>query len=185
MKDTLFLKYYSFGTWNQRVVIKGSVGEPIEHNRDSVWMNVVGALRRTELPLKIEERPEIFYLEDWYSYSKDSTLFKEKILSVIEPEDSARLIIVPIVHYYSAWKNEINAGLTMGSVSPSDRLEHSLKYTVYVCVIYGNEMKYFNASAKFDTLTREPYEPYRYHFPQELWDTLVYMSTRDYVERMR
>jgi hypothetical protein len=183
--DTLHLKYYSFDAWTAKVTFSSSLGESLEYERDSAWMNLFRSLNKTNLPIKVSQTPVHFEIPEWYTLDKDPEIFRTKILNSRLDEDSAKLIIVPIIGYYSAWKEQINAGLTAGSISPSDRLEHDNYYDVDLYVLYKNELVYYCRSIKKDTLTRDPSEPYRYHFPQELWDTLMYMSTRDYVERMR
>lgn len=183
--DTLYLKYYSFGTWTARVTLRSSLGKSLEYKRDSVWMNLFRSLNKTNLPINVSQTPVHFEIPEWYTLDKDPEIFRKKILNSRLDEDSSKLLVVPIIGYYSAWKEEINAGLTAGSISPSNRLEHDSYYDVDLYVLYKNELVYYCRSLKKDTLTRDPSEPYRYDFPQELWDTLMYMSTRDYVERMR
>ncbi|MFN6380670.1 MAG: hypothetical protein ACK4WD_15430 [Flavobacteriales bacterium] len=184
-QDTLYLKYFSMGTWNEKVGVRGTLGSSIDYEIDSVWHHIIAALEKTNIPLKISETPEHIQIDEWYKIRTDSSFFRKKILEARRKEDNSETLIIPIIQYYSSWQNELNAGLTFGSISPSDRLEHLVLQTVYICVIQNNDLKYFSASGRSDTLTREPSEPYRYHFPQELWDTLVYMSTRDYEERMK
>jgi hypothetical protein len=183
--DTLYLKYYSFDARMARVTFRSSLGKALEYKRDTVWMNLFRSLYKTNLPIKVSQTPVYIEIPEWYTLEKNPEFFREKILNSRLDEDSAKFLIVPIIGYYSAWKEEINAGLTAGSISPSDRLEHDNYYDVDLYVLYKNELVYYCRALKRDTLTREPSEPYRYHFPQELWDTLVYMSTRDYLERMR
>jgi hypothetical protein len=183
--DTLHLKYYSFGAWNEKSTFGDRMGHQLDYSHDTVWNNIIDALKKTNIPLQVSQTPYFFEIPEWYTINKNPDVLKEKILRARQLDDSSRIVIVPIIGYYSAWKAEINAGLTGGSISPSDRLEHSLYYDVDLYVLSKNELIYRCRALKVDTLTRDPSEPYRYHFPQELWDTLMYMSTRDYVERMR
>jgi len=185
LEDTLILKYYSMGTYNQKVTMRLGDGESIEYSNDTVWNALIKSFSKTNIPIRVSETPHSFDIPDWHRVEKDPNLFKEKILNARLTEDSSKILVVPIIAYYSAWSEEINAGLTAGSISPSGRLEHRLSYAVSICIVRNNDLLYYSGTKKVDTLTRDPSEPYRYHFPQQLWDTLVYMSTRDYAERMR
>jgi hypothetical protein len=183
--DTIYLKYYAMGTWLGPASMKRRASEQLDFSKDTVWGNIVAAMNRTNLPFKISDNPTYIEIPDLYYQRIDSAFVKEYILKVRSKEDTDKTIIVPLIRYSSVYMNEINAGLTAGSISPSGKLEHTIWHLVSLCVLKDDELMYFSAAGKRDTLTRNPSEPYRYHFPQELWDTLVYMSTRDYVERMR
>jgi hypothetical protein len=185
-RDTLFLKYYSLGTWNERVGLGGRrLGEELSYSHDTIWANIVKAMKRTNIPIAVSDTPQQFDIVDWYKSRKDPEKFKAAILSQMDSSDFSKVYIVPIVGYYSGWGNELNPGLVSGAVSPSGRFEHSLSYSVSICVLQNRDLLYYSGTKKVDTLTRFPDEPYQYHFPQQLWDTLMYISTRDYVERMR
>lgn len=185
VNDTIYLKYYAMGTWLGPASMKRRASEQLDFSKDTVWGNIVAAMNRTNLPFKISENPTYIEIPDLYYQRIDSTFIKQHILKVRNEEDSKKTILIPLIRYSSVYNNEINAGLTAGSISPSGRLEHAIMKTVGIYLLKNDELIYFSAAGKRDTLTREPSEPYRYHFPQELWDTLVYMSTRDYVERMK
>ncbi|MFN6380671.1 MAG: hypothetical protein ACK4WD_15435 [Flavobacteriales bacterium] len=183
--DTLHLLYYTMGAWSEKSTFGNRVGDSIYFSKDTIWKNITEAMDKLEIPLKFSQSPIQFEITNWYNTNRDAIQFKNEILKVRREEHRSKIILVPVIGYYTSWKNQMDAGLTFGSVSPSDKIEHWVLRDISLFVIHEDSLRYFCAARKSDTLTRDPSEPYRYHFPQELWDTLVYMSTRDYVERMR
>jgi hypothetical protein len=115
-KDTLLLKYYSMGARNARVGLGGvRMVEQLPYVDDSVWMNIVEALKKTNLPIVVSETPRSFQIVDWHKKRKVPENFEPVIVREMDKSDTSKLVIVPIVSYYSGWGNELNSGLAAGN----------------------------------------------------------------------
>ncbi len=183
--DTLYLKYFVMDTWYIKDAFGRQSGAAINYSSDTVWKNITNSLEKTGLPFQVADKAHQLKISDLYYTKIDTSNFKKRILEALLEEDVSKMIIVPVVGYSSAWNQEINAGLTAGSISQSDRIEHLDVHDLDLFILKGDVLYYYSKVRRRESLTRDPSEPYRYDFPQELWDTLMYMSTRDYVERMR
>jgi len=179
---------------NERIIVKDAIicsnlgslffNESIEINRDSVLEVFVNAFQK--LPANFElkhgkancDRNFIHNRRVKYRRINFSTLF-----SLVG--DETNTVLIPIINYYYIWRR--NTYITSSGAVGGDGFSKNVYIDLAILIFRNKELTYF--SSRFFFTRSETVYDYResidFSIKQENIDTLVQLTMKDYIERMK